>query len=134
MGPFPGCREQHCIPSWQCICRGPSPCEHTLRPRLVHVLQAKAKGCFTKALEAAGADVINLASDDSAEGAPSHKRRTHKPKRLLRLPAMPPQAQQRCATSLSGCAASLSQQLAARTRQSCSVSIAAGSDCLDLCN
>ena len=56
------------------------------------------KGCFTKDLEAAGADVIDLASDDSAEGAPLNRRPSCEPKRLLRLPAMPPQAQQRCDT------------------------------------
>ena len=64
---------------------------------------------MTKDLEGAGADVIDLASDDSAEGAPLGMRRSCEPKRLLRLPAMPPQAQPRCATSFSGCASSLSE-------------------------
>ena len=77
--------------------------------------QAKAKGHATKGLEAAGADVIDLASDDSAEGAPLGRRRSCEPKRLIRLPAMSKQAHHRCANLCACHASSLSQQLAAHS-------------------
>ena len=59
------------------------PCSTlTLTPRLIQLSQAKAKGCSTKDLEATGADVIDLASDDSAEGAPLGRRRSCSSRRV----------------------------------------------------